>query len=42
MSLICAHCKRLMVMSENNDHYGICSLCPRDIVTKEEMNLVYQ
>tara|TARA_Y100000815_G_C13045267_1_gene388425 strand:+ start:356 stop:487 length:132 start_codon:yes stop_codon:yes gene_type:complete len=28
MSLICAVCSKIIVMSDNPDHHGVCASCP--------------
>jgi len=30
MSLICKKCGKIIVMSNNPDHYGVCASCPLD------------
>ena len=36
MSLICARCGKVIVMSGNPDHYGCCSECGVVGITEEE------
>lgn len=40
MSLVCAHCGNTIVLSDNPDHYGICSECPINEVTPEEKAMI--
>jgi hypothetical protein len=40
MSLICAHCGKTIVMSDNPTHYGICAGCPISEVTQSEKDLI--
>ncbi|MFH1614281.1 MAG: hypothetical protein ABIG61_04250 [Planctomycetota bacterium] len=34
MSLICVVCRKVIVMSDNPDHYGVCAACPSNNLTK--------
>lgn len=36
MSLICIVCGKVIVMSDNPDHYGVCASCPTDKLTEEQ------
>lgn len=36
MSLICIVCGKIIIMSDNPDHYGVCAGCPVNGLTKEE------
>jgi hypothetical protein len=33
MSLICVQCGRIIIMSDNPDHYGNCLTCPVSTLT---------
>lgn len=36
MSLICVVCGKIIVMSDNPDHYGVCAGCPSNNLTEEQ------
>ena len=40
MSLICVVCGKVIVMSDNPDHYGVCVACPSNSLTKQQQKKV--
>ena len=36
MSLICVVCKKIIIMSDNPNHYGVCAGCPSNNLTEEQ------
>ena len=36
MSLICVACNKIVVMSNNPDHYGCCAACGQKGLTQEQ------
>jgi len=40
MSLICVVCGKVIVMSDNPDHYGVCAACPSNNLTKQQQEKI--
>jgi DNA-directed RNA polymerase subunit RPC12/RpoP len=40
MSLICVQCGKIIILSNNPDHYGNCHRCPVEALTEEQKKLI--